>query len=262
MKSAFTVTLPYVLGLAPGRPGEQPVLAVLERRPGATERAPVTHHLVAVHRWELSTAYPQLVETLRLDILPRRLPVPKEAIAWKLAGVDGPGAPEGKPVRIRDQTAAIVVEVTGIGRPIVDHLTRADLGPTIAPVEVAATGRLQADRWGYRVPVSDLISTVQLLFQRQRLKVARGITKAAEVVGELVRLRQAQGDDVTPASSLGMAIAVACWYGEVGSPALVEPVEEEFDVNSAEALDYERRKRRVKSLPTAPASGPLADGVV
>lgn len=123
----------------------------------------------------------------------------------------------------------LVVDATGVGRPVVDALRAAHLDP----VAVTITGGdavTQEDGRGeaWRVPKRDLVSGLQVLLQAERLKIARALPFAGALVDELLRFR-VKIDPVTARDSYGvwregkhddlvLALAVAVWKGSRPPP--------------------------------------------
>jgi hypothetical protein len=83
----------------------------------------------------------------------------------------------------------LVVDATGVGRPVVDLLRRADPRCTLIPVTITA-GEHEGRHGGYHhVPKRDLISNLQVLLQRGELKIAKGLRNAPELVKEMSEMR-------------------------------------------------------------------------
>ena len=119
----------------------------------------------------------------------------------------------------------LVVDQTGVGRPVVDMLTAAEL----KPVAISITGGDTVARDGleYRVPKRDLVSAVQVLLQSERLKIAAGLPEATTLTAELLAFKvsinlkghDSYGNDVgpwreNPHDDMVLAVALAVWYGE------------------------------------------------
>lgn len=122
-------------------------------------------------------------------------------------------------------TPHLVVDQTGVGRPVVDMLRAAEL----RPVAIFITGGDAVSREGrdYRVPKRDLVSVVQVLLQSERLKIASSLKEAATLTAELLAFKvsislkghDSYGNDVgpwreNPHDDLVLAVALAAWYGE------------------------------------------------
>jgi hypothetical protein len=114
----------------------------------------------------------------------------------------------------------LVVDATGVGRPVVDHLRAA--GPECKMRAVMVTGG-QSERsdgeYDY-VPKRDLMARLQVLFEYGELKIARTLRHVEELKKEMADMRVR----VTPAGNeqfgawregehddLVFAVALACW---------------------------------------------------
>lgn len=115
----------------------------------------------------------------------------------------------------------LVVDATGVGRPVVDLLR----GAGLSPFAVTITGGT-AVGWGdgeASVPKRDLVLTLQVLFQSERLKVADGLDLASVFIKELLEFKvkiSISGHDSYEAlregthDDLVLAVAMAAWWGE------------------------------------------------
>ena len=119
----------------------------------------------------------------------------------------------------------LVVDQTGVGRPVVEMLREAKLSPV--PVTITGGDAVTRDGLEYRVPKRDLVSTVQVLLQSERLKIARELKEASTLTSELLAFKvsislkghDSYGNDVgpwreNPHDDLVLAVALAAWYGE------------------------------------------------
>lgn len=123
--------------------------------------------------------------------------------------------------------AVLVVDRTGVGRPVVDMLAdRLRTVPGCRMLAVTITSgqsARRADPGGIRVPKKELVDALQALVSGRRLRVARSLPAAAALVCELesfrVRLtkggrekfgaeREGQHDDLV------LAVALAAWAAE------------------------------------------------
>ncbi len=93
------------------------------------------------------------------------------------------------------------------------------------------------DSDGYRVPKRDLVSTLQVLLQTQRLKVAQGLPDAAVLVQELlnfqVKITDAANDTYGAwregtHDDLVLAVALAVWDAERYHNNVLEPLDPEL----------------------------------
>ena len=79
----------------------------------------------------------------------------------------------------RDRQPELVVDPTGVGRPIVVMLTKAGL----RPIAVTITGGINKNSSGFAhsEPKRNLVSALQIVLQSGRLKIARGLPEAGDV---------------------------------------------------------------------------------
>lgn len=201
----------YFLGLDLGQAADYTALAVLEKlfpkreverrsepSQGAyVEALPPLYHCRHLARMPLGTTYPAVADHV------------KELL----------GTP-----KLRGRTS-LVVDNTGVGRPVVDMLRASQL----VPIAVTITGgdTVTFDGGGLRVPKRDLVGAVQILLQTERLKFAQDMPLVPVLVRELMDFRvkiSEQGHDSYGAwregshDDLVLAVAVAAWYGERWRP--------------------------------------------
>ncbi len=125
----------------------------------------------------------------------------------------------------------LVVDQTGVGRPVVDMLRDVEL----KPVAVTITGgdAVTQDGGDYRVPKRDLVSVVQILLDSDRLTIAERLKAGAVLTAELGAFKRnislkghdSYGNDVgswreNPHDDMVLAVALACWYGDHDKPVL------------------------------------------
>ena len=119
----------------------------------------------------------------------------------------------------------LVLDATGVGRAIVDLFRAAGLQPVALTITGGAD--VHRERWDeLHVPKKDLVGTVQVLLQQQRLKIAASLPTAAVLTEELLGFRQritahahvtyGAGEDwrSAPHDDLVLAVALGAWYGE------------------------------------------------
>jgi hypothetical protein len=193
-------TVTYVAGLDLGQAGDYSALAVAEQTKVGKE--PATFAIRALSRWRLGTSYPSIVADV--GALLQRPP---------LAG-----------------HASLVVDATGVGRPVVDLLRGVQRGWSLVPVTITAGEGATSERGEWRCSKIELISTLTLLLQTGRLRVAARLPEAKTLIQEL----QGYQRRITPAANVQygawregahddvlLATALACWYAErVGSAPL------------------------------------------
>ena len=188
----------YFLGLDLGQSQDYTALVVAEQVPAVGVRSSVVYqyHLRHLERLKLGTPYPEVAERVKALLASPAL----------------------------KGCSRLVVDSTGVGMPVLDMLRQHGL----SPIGITITGGDLASHEGtkWRVPKRDLVSTMQVLLQTQRLKVAEGLPDAAVLVEELLNFR-VKIDPLTAHDSYGawrekehddlvLAVALACWYGERG----------------------------------------------
>jgi hypothetical protein len=114
----------------------------------------------------------------------------------------------------------LLVDATGVGRPVVDLLRRARLNCVLSPAMI--TGGLTESRSGdfYHVPKRDLITGLQVAMQRGALQIASGLEYGKTLMEEMAAMQVR----ITPAGNeqfgawregshddLVFAVALACW---------------------------------------------------
>jgi hypothetical protein len=185
------------VGFDPGQANDYAALAVLERRdpPGAGPDVTRPSHYAVRHlgRWPLGTAYPKVV------------------------------ADVARLVRALPANPVLAVDATGVGRPVVDLLHQERLSASIYPITITGGLGVTAGQIGPNVPKRDLVSTLQVLLQTRRLKIARGLAEARTLVEELslfqVKLTVAAHETFGPGKErahddLVLATALAAWLAE------------------------------------------------
>lgn len=127
----------------------------------------------------------------------------------------------------------LVVDGTGVGRPVVDLIRKARPNCRLIPVTITgggamtALGAVNVDPWGYwHVPKKELVGSVQALLGTSRLEVAPALTHAAVLTQELKSFSwkiSAASAHVTLEAwrdrdhdDLVLALALAAWAGERG----------------------------------------------
>jgi hypothetical protein len=229
----------YFLGVDLGQANDFTALCVLEREerdtgrripdvvaqinagaPGGDYTKPVTENLFTARYLErLPTGTPYPAQVAKIKQLSERLKAETKR------------APH------------LVVDQTGVGRPVTDMLRAAEL----KPVAVTITGGDAVSRDGldYRVPKRDLVGVVQVLLQTRRLKIIPSLKEAPTLTSELQAFKvsinlkghDSYGNDVgpwreNPHDDLVLAVALACWYGEKYKPPF-DPAPPSFSFSSA-----------------------------
>jgi len=174
--------------------------------------APATYHLRHLQRWPLKTSYPVIVNSVHTLL---------NAPAFK--GRDDKG---------NENSITLVVDETGVGKPIVE-LLRIGLGSLHPVIGVVITGgdRTRIEGGTMYVPKRDLIATVSVLLQSSRLLIASELPESQSLINELlafsVRVSQAGHDSYGVGVSewrtaknddMVLSVSLAAWYAErVGS---------------------------------------------
>jgi hypothetical protein len=196
----------YVDGLDIGRPHEFTALAVLERTevPRTDDPRRLVRHYAVRHleRWPPATPYPDVFARLA------------EVFA-------APSLRGGR----------LVVDYTGVGRPVLDMLRKARMGAQVVPLFVTTGNRSSSDdRGGWLVSRQELAATLQVLLQSRRLRVAPALPESATLVRELtafqVKATAVQKEELGAwregtHDDLVLSVAVAAWVGEHAMRRLV-----------------------------------------
>lgn len=153
------------------------------------------YHVRDLRRWQLGTRYPDVVADVAELVRTRVLHGPR-----------------------------LVVDATGVGRPVVEMFEDAGLHPYA--VWITGGDKVQRDGTEYRVPKRELASTLQALLQSGRLKFARGLRHGDTLRREMqhfkVKVNLATGHDSYEHwrdgdhDDLVLSLAMACWMGEHG----------------------------------------------
>ena len=191
----------YIVGLDLGQASDYSAMAVLERRTPRDDQ-PVTHAIRHLKRWPLGTPYPRIVDDVSELLYSRPL-----------------------------LEADLVVDQTGVGRPVLD-LFRAEIDSSrLKPVVVTAgqTATLAEDG-SWHVPKKELVSALQVLLQARTLAIARELELAEVLVRELQMFRvkiTAAGNESFEAcerdhDDLVLAVAFAAWRSRRTTPSFPE----------------------------------------
>ena len=114
----------------------------------------------------------------------------------------------------------MVVDATGVGRPVVDLLRQARPECAILPVTITGGGGESCAGGYYHVPKRDLIAGLQVLIQTSGLQIAGGLKHGAALTAEMAEMRvkvSGPGREQFGAwregthDDLVLAVALACW---------------------------------------------------
>jgi hypothetical protein len=192
----------YVAGLSLGPAGMFTGLSVLEKHCRVAtygSEADASYAVRHLQRFPPGTPYAQVVEALR-------------------AVFAEPPARKG----------TLVVDQTGVGRPVFESVRDAGLGAAVRGLTVTAGHAAAPDeRGGWLVPKKDLVGVLQVLLQEKRLKVAQTLEHARTLTAELHQFQlkavplkpDALEWRERPHDDLVLAVASAAWCAERPGPA-------------------------------------------
>jgi hypothetical protein len=184
----------HFIGLDLGQTTDYTALAVVERNWKDLGKDPI-YALRHLKRFPLGTPYTEIVPAVA------RLTANKQLVG----------------------NATLVVDQTGVGRPLVEMLRRAPLHCMTIPVTITGGHEMTREADGsFHVPKKDLVTCLQLLLQCRRLKMASGLREAETFIRELadfrVRITAAANETFGAIDrqhdDLVIAVALACWYSE------------------------------------------------
>jgi hypothetical protein len=196
----------FTVGLDLGQAQDFCALSVVERRetpdpvdPTRTAREFAVRHL---KRWPLGTPYTDVVAD----------------VGALLARDPLPGSP-------------LVVDATGVGRPVVEMLRAGLPKAKLVPVTITGGHAVHlgpAGVGGWSVPKKDLVAVMQTLVQQRRFHTAPTLPEAALLSRELqafkVKVNAATGNETFESwrerdhDDLVLSVACACWYAAGRAP--------------------------------------------
>jgi hypothetical protein len=184
---------PFVVGADLGQSRDFSAIAVVERIVAPDAAVPAVFAVRHLERLPLGTPYPKVAA--RLVALFDREP---------LSG------------------GTLVVDETGVGRPVVDLLRTTPIKATVHPLTITSGSRARVDERGrWRVAKKLLVANVQRLLGAGRLKVADGLPEAVFLLRELADFRVTitqKANETFAAGSHGghddlvLAVALATWW--------------------------------------------------
>jgi hypothetical protein len=124
-----------------------------------------------------------------------------------------------KCIKIR---TALVVDATGVGRPVVDQLLQVGVPAVMAPVTITAGRRAKETNDGWCVPKKLIIGNLRKLLQERRLRFSGALPEATTLLRELHQQRvivrsarhEAFGTLNKEHDDLVLALALAAWWAE------------------------------------------------
>ena len=186
----------YTLGLDLGKVNDFTAVSIAE---WVRDVPPYTVNVRHLQRFPLGTSYPAVVDQVE-EMLKR------------------------PPLRGRCE---LVIDATGVGRPVVDLFQKRELNPIGVTITAGTDVNHEGRDW--KVPKRDLVSSVQVGLQSRTLKVARDLPEAETLVNELLNFEvkiTASSNDVYGAwregthDDLVLAVALTCWWVSVAPPPL------------------------------------------
>jgi hypothetical protein len=142
----------FVVGVDLGQTADYTAITILEER---EEKSYDVRYLERLR----NTPYPAIVR--RLDHLVRRLP----------------------------EKPSMAVDATGVGRPVIDMIKDAQLPASVYPITLTGGDAVVRDGMERRVPKRDVASTIAVLLQTGRLRIARGLQESDTLLRELLNFR-------------------------------------------------------------------------
>jgi hypothetical protein len=198
----------FIIGLDLGQAQDYTALSVIEYLPPTSTQdveapsymkylvpesfttLPSQYHCRHLARYELGTRYPDIVDKVAQMLRTPQL-----------------------------QGATLIVDATGVGRPVVDMFVEAGMDP----VAITITGGDTVTRDGdyYRVPKRDLVASVQVLLQNHRLKFAADMPLAPTLIQEMINFKVKITDSANDTygtwregvhDDLILAVMLVCWW--------------------------------------------------
>lgn len=195
------MSLRFYCGLDVGQAQDYTALVIMEREP---DIAPASYHLRFLQRFPLRMPYPAIIESVQTVV--SQPPLPSNTV--------------------------LLVDATGVGRPVVDMLKQAKLPVKLVPITITGGSIVVRDRGHFHVPKRDLASATKILLDSQRLKVSTALPQYALLVKELeafrVKINVKTAHDSYEAwregdhDDLVLSVAMCAWYAERGYKRMFE----------------------------------------
>jgi hypothetical protein len=199
----------FYIGLDLGQSNDYTALAVVEKVEGARggERNDPDLHLRHLERYPLRTPYPEMVAQVAALVEDPQLRTTRQ---------------DHRLGRRILQEPDLLVDATGVGRPVVDLFR--ERGLKYKAITITGGNKVTGASGGYGVPKRDLIGALEVPFHSGRLKVAAGLALWETLRGELQTFRRkvslTTGMDTyehwreSDHDDLVLAAALACWGAE------------------------------------------------
>jgi hypothetical protein len=81
------------------------------------------------------------------------------------------------------------VDATGVGKPVVDMIKGAKIRAQLKPIVITAGHAATFTDGAFHVPKKELVSTLQVLLQSRRLRIAEDLAEAKALVEELANFK-------------------------------------------------------------------------
>lgn len=172
-----------------------------------------------LERIKLGTSYPKIVKRL-------------EALLQK--------------IEIYHSQKVMLVDATGVGKPVVDMLRQGDLC-TIIGITITGGHEVTEVQDGFHVPKKELVAALQVLIQSERIKIAKDLefadTLKQEILNFKVKLDDRTGHESFEAwrehehDDLVLSTAIAAWYAFREEPKTKTYLRETAGYEEAEEWD-------------------------
>jgi hypothetical protein len=235
----------YLITVDLGQVNDPTAIAVLERREVPTGRRELVtnvaayvdggKHLPRVLRVPQTAAHYDITHLERLELgtpytaVPGRLRAIADAIRPRWAALVWEEIQQG--VRLDDAPIEVVVDQTGVGRPVVDILREAGIDPVAVTIHGGDRVVRVAER-ELRVPKRSLVGSVQATMQARRLRAAESLADWPALKRELATFKArislaghdgyGAGEDWRAGNhdDLVLSVALGVWYGEHAAGAV------------------------------------------
>ncbi len=119
-----------------------------------------------------------------------------------------------------DRTVDLILDITGSGRAPVELFERAEIRPILVNITGAGQREDQTESGDWRIPKVELVGNLQVMYQTERLKMAKGLELVSTLADELrdFKMRPPRIDPSDPETwregqfdDLVFAVALAAW---------------------------------------------------
>ena len=126
------------------------------------DKNPKTFHLRHIERPARGTTYPNIVDRIK-----------ELTNSPQLAG----------------KSKAVVIDITGLGRPVWDLMQNSGFRRQMNGITITGGSTVTQNDDIFSVPKRDLITAMQVAFQNEDLKIAKGLPEADALIKELVNFK-------------------------------------------------------------------------